>query len=155
MTRNETMPTKLMEMAEKSCLAANDLLKMGYLNDAASRAYYSMFYAAQALLLVSDAPVKPTIGKTHSGLINAFSEHIVNKGIVSKNMGKLLSIAHKSRLLTTTKPDQNMVKHVSENHAEKCQSRASLPPEIQEKSRAERCGEISRHSTNTHAAVVL
>jgi len=99
MTRNGTMPTKLMEMAEKSCFAANELLKMGYLNDAASRAYYSMFYAAQALLLASDAPIKATIGKTHGGLINAFSEHIVNKGIVSKDIGKLLSIAHKNRLL--------------------------------------------------------
>ena len=36
--------------------------------------------SARAALLASGAPVRPDIGKTHSGLINAFSEHLIKNG---------------------------------------------------------------------------
>lgn len=55
--------------------------------------HYAMFDAARAALLASDAPVAPDIGRTHSGLIGAFSNHLVKNGPVSKEMGRLLNRA--------------------------------------------------------------
>src|SRR5260364_63562 len=50
------------------------------------RAYYAMFDAARAALLASNAPVKSDIGKTHRGLMNAFSEHLVKSGRIPKTL---------------------------------------------------------------------
>ena len=36
-----------------------------------------MFNAARAALIASKAPVPPEVAKTHSGLISAFSLHLV------------------------------------------------------------------------------
>lgn len=58
-----------------------------------------MFDATRAALLASAAPVKPDIGKTYRGLINAFSEHLVKSGLVQKEMGRLLKRAEEIRLV--------------------------------------------------------
>jgi len=42
-----------------------------------------MFDAARAALRASKAPVPPEVAKTHSGLISAFSLHLVKAGLVS------------------------------------------------------------------------
>ncbi len=57
----------LLERARQSIDAANDLVACGFFHFGASRAYYAMFYSAQALLL--------TRGKSfsrHSAVIAAF-----------------------------------------------------------------------------------
>jgi uncharacterized protein (UPF0332 family) len=54
----------LLERAASKLSAANVLLKDGYYDDAVSRAYYSMHFAARTLLLTKD--ITP---KTHKGLI--------------------------------------------------------------------------------------
>jgi len=56
-----------------------------------------MFDAARAALLASDASVGPDIGRTHSGLIAAFGNHLVKNGPVSKDMGRFLNRAHEIR----------------------------------------------------------
>lgn len=67
-----------MRKAESSLGAARLLLDNGYTDEACSRAYYAMFDAARAALLVANAPVEAEVARTHSGLMSAFSQHIVS-----------------------------------------------------------------------------
>lgn len=92
-------PAAVMSKAERACLSASALLELGDVDGACNRAYYAMFDAARAALLASGAPVRPEIGKTHSGLINAFSEHLIKNGPISKDIGRLLKRAHEIRLV--------------------------------------------------------
>lgn len=80
-------------------MSAQALLKLGDIDGACNRAYYAMFDAARAALLASGAPVRPNIGKTHSGLLNAFSEHLVKNGPFSKETGRFLKRAQEVRLV--------------------------------------------------------
>lgn len=95
----------LMAKADTACASARVLLNMGDVDGACNRAYYAMFDAARAALLASGAPAKPEIVKTHRGLINAFSLHLVKSGPVSKEMGRLLNRAEEIRLVADYKAD--------------------------------------------------
>ena len=76
-------PTELMDKADRAIASAKLLLDTGDVDGPCNRAYYAMFDAARAALLLSGAPVDPVVAKSHSGLISAFSLHLV-KG-ASKN----------------------------------------------------------------------
>lgn len=102
---NQLTPAALMTKAERACASARALLDLGDVDGACNRAYYAMFDAARAALLTSGAPVRPDIGKTHSGLITAFSEHLIKNGPVSKEMGRLLKRAEEIRLVADYKDD--------------------------------------------------
>lgn len=102
---NQLTPAALMTKAERACSSARALLDLGDVDGACNRAYYAMFDAARAALLTSGAPVRPDIGKTHSGLISAFSEHLIKNGPVSKEMGRLLKRAEEIRLVADYKDD--------------------------------------------------
>ena len=65
-----------MAKADRACASSRVLLDVGDVDGACNRAYYAMFDAARAALLASGAPVAPDIGRTHSGLIGAFSHHL-------------------------------------------------------------------------------
>jgi uncharacterized protein (UPF0332 family) len=88
-----------------ACASARALLELGDADGACNRAYYAMYDAARAALLASGAPVRPDIGKTHSELINAFSDHLIKNGPVSKEMGRLLKRAEEIRLVADYKGD--------------------------------------------------
>jgi uncharacterized protein (UPF0332 family) len=64
------------------------LLKSDYYDDAVSRAYYSMYFAATALLLAKNIQVK-----THRGLVARFGQEFVEKGLVERDFGRILRIA--------------------------------------------------------------
>lgn len=96
---NPLTPGDLMAKADRACSSARALLDLDDIDGACNRAYYAMFDAARAALLASNSPVKPDIGKTHSGLINAFSEHLIKNGPVSKELGRLLKRAQEIRLV--------------------------------------------------------
>jgi uncharacterized protein (UPF0332 family) len=98
-------PVALMMKADRACASARALLELDDADSACNRAYYAMYDAARAALLASGAPVRPDIGKTHSGLINAFSEHLIKNGPVSKEMGRLLKRAEEIRLVADYKGD--------------------------------------------------
>jgi uncharacterized protein (UPF0332 family) len=66
---------ELLDKARRSLSAAEVLLKQGYCDFAISRAYYAMFYAAQALLLTKD--VRRT---KHSAIIASFNELFIHTG---------------------------------------------------------------------------
>lgn len=98
-------PEALMAKAVRACASARALLDLDDVDGACNRAYYAMFDAARAALLASGAPVKPDIGKTHSGLISAFGGHLVKNGPISKEMGRLLKRAEEIRIVADYKSD--------------------------------------------------
>jgi uncharacterized protein (UPF0332 family) len=93
----------LMLKAARACTSARALLELGDVDGACSRAYYAMFDAARAALLASGAPVQPDIGRTHGGLITAFSLHLVKNGPIPKELGRLLKRAEEVRLVADYK----------------------------------------------------
>ena len=64
-----------------------------------------MFDAARAALLASGSPVEPEIARTHSGLITAFSLHLVKTKLVPVELGKALNKAEDLRLVADYKGD--------------------------------------------------
>ncbi|MBV5299420.1 MAG: HEPN domain-containing protein [Rhodoferax sp.] len=89
-----------MGKARQACNSARVLLNTGDVDGACNRAYYAMFDAARAALLASHAPVVgPELGKTHSGLIAAFSLHLVKNGPLTKDIGRLLNRGEEVRLV--------------------------------------------------------
>lgn len=85
-------------MAQRAADSAKLLLDVGDANGACNRAYYAMFDAARAVLAVSAEPPESEVIKTHSGLISAFSLHLVKSGRVSVELGKSLSKVSEIRL---------------------------------------------------------
>lgn len=79
-------------IAEKRLKAAKLLLKANMLEDAINRIYYSLYYAAKAMLNSIGYDVK-----THSGLISEFTLRLVKEGLVSKKYGKILRNAFEKR----------------------------------------------------------
>jgi uncharacterized protein (UPF0332 family) len=75
-----------LERSYQSVLAAKELARDGFYDFAASRAYYSAFYAATAALLAEGLE----FGK-HSGVIAAVHQHLVKTGKLDKEKGKELN----------------------------------------------------------------
>lgn len=86
-------PQDLMAKALQASVSARVLLDVGDADGASNRAYYAMFDAARALLLSSGFDS----GKTHKGVLNAFSDRLVKNGPLSKEMGRLLKHAETFR----------------------------------------------------------
>lgn len=83
----------LMAKAVQAAASAKVLLDTGDADGACNRAYYAMFDAARAVLLA----LGHEIGKTHKGVLNAFSDHLVKNGPLPKEMGRLLKQAETRR----------------------------------------------------------
>jgi uncharacterized protein (UPF0332 family) len=92
--------------ASRAAVSARLLLEAGDVNGACNRAYYAMFDAARAALIESGAPVQPEVGRTHGGLISAFSLHIVKTGLVSIEYGKALNKVAEIRLIADYTGDE-------------------------------------------------
>ncbi|NCN98371.1 MAG: HEPN domain-containing protein [Rhodoferax sp.] len=86
-----------MAKAETATASANALLALGDVDGACNRAYYAMFDAARAALLATNGSVRSDTGKTHRGTLNAFSEHFVKTGRITKELGRLLKHAETFR----------------------------------------------------------
>lgn len=84
---------ELMAKAMQAASSAKILLETGDTDGASNRAYYAMFDAARAALLASGFDV----GKTHKGVLNAFSDRLIKNGPVPKEMGRLLKHAETFR----------------------------------------------------------
>jgi len=92
-------PTELIARARRSAASAKLLFDAGDLNGACNRAYYAMFDAARAALLAGDAPVNSEAIKTHSGLIAAFSLHMIKPGCIPAQYGRSLRQVDQIRLI--------------------------------------------------------
>ncbi|MEW6221584.1 MAG: HEPN domain-containing protein [Thermodesulfobacteriota bacterium] len=76
---------ELLEKAEQSLGAAQILLAQGYADFAAGRAYYAMFYAAEARLLAMGLAYSK-----HSAVIAAFGRELVKSGRVDARLHRVL-----------------------------------------------------------------
>lgn len=82
-----------MDRAWQDLKAAQSNLGQVFYEVAISRAYYAMFYAANALLAH-----KGVLRKTHSGVISAFGQHFVKTGLIESEYAKMLGQSFDSRL---------------------------------------------------------
>ncbi|MFT4181191.1 MAG: HEPN domain-containing protein [Rhizobium sp.] len=96
---DKLVPNGLMAKAGQACRSARVLLELGDADGACNRAYYAIFDAARAALLASGRLEAENIGKTHRGLINAFSEHLIKNGPIPREIGRILKRAEEIRLI--------------------------------------------------------
>ncbi|OGQ50734.1 MAG: hypothetical protein A3J24_09455 [Deltaproteobacteria bacterium RIFCSPLOWO2_02_FULL_53_8] len=82
----------LLARSERYIKSAKLLMKDGDYESAASRAYYAMFFAAEALLLT-----KGYSTSTHKGVFSAFGEHFVKPGLFKRDFSKMLMRAFEIR----------------------------------------------------------
>ena len=98
----------LINKAKDSLGAARTLIRDGYYDFAASRAYYSMFYIAEAMLM--------QLGQSynkHSAIISAFGREYAKTGIMDSKFHRWLIDAQDFRNIG----DYGVEAHVSENDA--------------------------------------
>jgi uncharacterized protein (UPF0332 family) len=84
--------SELLERARLSQKAAANLLRDGFPGFAASRAYYSMFYVAQALLLSKDMSFS-----SHSAVIAAYGKEFAKTKLLNPEFHRLLLEAQDKR----------------------------------------------------------
>lgn len=82
----------LIKKARESLTAARELLKLNYADFSASRAYYAMFYASEALLLTRNLYFSK-----HKGVISAFGKEFVKTGEFPPNLHRYISEAFDAR----------------------------------------------------------
>jgi len=82
----------LLEKADHALEVAEALEQQGFTQDASSRIYYAMFYAAQALLKAENIEVVK-----HSAVESAFGYHFAKTGRVDPKYHRLLINARKVR----------------------------------------------------------
>ncbi len=89
----------LIEKAGRYLRSAELLIQDSDYDSAVSRAYYAMFYAAQAALLK-----KAMTFSSHKAVISAFGRHFVKTGIFEKEMGRDLNVIFDERQLGDYEP---------------------------------------------------
>jgi len=100
----------LLEEARDNVRAARLLTDQGLYGIAVSRAYYAMFYVAQAFLLGDGMAFSK-----HSGVIAAFGQYFTNVGRVPKSLHRILIAAEKLRIMS----DYGRVRTITAEQAEK------------------------------------
>ncbi len=86
---------KLFQKSDKTLQAARLLLENGFVEDSISCAYYSIFYASKAVLLIHDI----IITKSHRALRNAFGKYLIKTGELEEEWGKILSKEYDQRII--------------------------------------------------------
>ncbi len=84
----------LIERAKKYLKSSRMLLVDGDYESSVSRAYYAMFYSAEAVLLTKNLSFS-----SHRGVISAFGEYFVKTDIFPRDMGRELNRAFEKRQL--------------------------------------------------------
>ena len=84
---------KLLEKAERSIAAGESLVGPGHLEAAAGRAYYAMFYVAEALLAEQGRRFRK-----HGGVHSAFGEYFVKTGAFDQKYHRWLLAAFNKRI---------------------------------------------------------
>jgi uncharacterized protein (UPF0332 family) len=91
------MVDNLLNQARQAVRSARTLLSSGDPDGAVNRAYYAMFYAAQAAL--EHRGIEVTSSK-HGTLVRRFSEHLVKPGVLPRALGsslnEMLELRHKA-----------------------------------------------------------
>ena len=84
----------LIERAKKYLKSSRTLLVDGDYESSVSRAYYAMFYSAEAVLLTKNLSFS-----SHRGVISAFGEYFVKTDTFPRGMGRELNRAFEKRQL--------------------------------------------------------
>jgi uncharacterized protein (UPF0332 family) len=82
----------LMKKAKQSLNAAKDLLNKGYKDFSASRSYYAMFYAVEAVLLTKNLSFS-----THKAVLSAFGKEFVKSGRMPAHLHRYILDAFDAR----------------------------------------------------------
>jgi uncharacterized protein (UPF0332 family) len=83
---------QLLNLAIEDLETAKILVDLNRHRPSISRAYYSMYYASQALLLSIGVETS-----THKGVIKLLNSHFTNTGKISKDIAKLLKLTYDLR----------------------------------------------------------
>jgi uncharacterized protein (UPF0332 family) len=84
---------KLLDKSGRSLSAGGSLLTGGHLEAAAGRAYYAMYYVAEALLNERGLHFRK-----HGGVHGAFGEHFVKTGLLDPRFHRWLLAAFNKRI---------------------------------------------------------
>jgi uncharacterized protein (UPF0332 family) len=99
---------RYLHKAEHALEVAEDLLKDGHAPDAASKIYYAMYYAAQALLNAEGINVVK-----HSAVESAFGYHFAKTGKLDPKFHRMLMNARKIRELADYDIDEEIIEPVA------------------------------------------
>ena len=106
-----TDEAKLLELADENVAAARLLLENGFPAIAASRAYYAMFTAAEAILLSKDLSFSK-----HSAVISAFGQHFAKTGLVPVHLHRAILTAQEDRQAADYGGDRQITRDDAERH---------------------------------------
>lgn len=99
---------RLIAKAEHALRVAEDLMNSGYPSDAASKIYYAMFYAAQALLKSEGIDVIK-----HSAVESAFGYYFAKPGRIDPIYHRMLIDARKVREIADYDIEEEIVEPVA------------------------------------------
>ncbi len=99
---------KLIEKAEHALEVAEELMKSNYPSDAASKIYYSMFYAAQALLKSEGIDVVK-----HSAVESAIGYYFAKQGRIDPKFHRMLIDARKVREIADYDIEEEIVEPIA------------------------------------------
>ncbi|MDN5942530.1 MAG: HEPN domain-containing protein [Nitrospira sp.] len=108
-SRAEEVQAELLR-AEKSLDAARSLLENDFLEDALSRAYYSILHAARAVLLAEGVNVS-----SHRAVRRLFGQYLIKSGKLAVRLAKILAEEQDDRFLA----DYDAWFHAERERAEK------------------------------------
>lgn len=104
----------LLSKARQKLSASRDLLRQGHPEDAVSRAYYVMFYAAEALLDGEGLRFS-----SHAGVISAFGRLFAKTGRVSAEFHRYLKEAQEDRTGADYGETYSVSPEEAEDHVQK------------------------------------
>ena len=99
---------KLLERADHAIAVAEQLMRDGYPADAASKIYYAMFYAAQALLKSEGIDVTK-----HSAVESALGFYLVKPGKINPKFHRMFIDARKIREIADYDIQEEIVEPVA------------------------------------------
>ncbi|MGQ0665338.1 MAG: HEPN domain-containing protein [Pseudomonadota bacterium] len=95
---------KLLEKAQRAVKTADKVLAIGEVEDAAARAYYAMFYVAEALLAERGLSFRK-----HSGVHSAFGMHFAKTGLLDAKFHRWLLAGFGKRIAADYGIDEALV----------------------------------------------
>jgi len=99
---------RLLEKADHALEVAESLYKQGFSQDAASKIYYAMFYAAQALLKSEDIEVIK-----HSAVESALGYYFAKTGRIDPKYHRILINARKIREIVDYDVQEEIIEPIS------------------------------------------
>lgn len=119
--------TKLIEKAEHALKVAEKLMGDGYPSDAASKIYYSMYYAAQALLKSEGIDVIK-----HSAVESALGYYFAKRGKIDPKYHRMLIDARKIREIADYDIEEEIIEPIASLKIDEGKSFLSAIKEILE-----------------------